>query len=163
MIENEARGSQGTSWLLVLSVVLYGFFKWLGVYLGDVFPFPPDSPGSRLPWYFIRRDAFDGLALLPYLALSLVVGVIAIRKKVPGGGMFLWFGLIWSAAPLWQLALIYWKSDHIFDPVSARTSWPDAPSYLGDPLRWGWFVLFLVAVLFQAGFTIRSRWKSGGL
>ena len=107
-----------------------------------------DPPGGDAPWYFIRQDAIHGLCMLLYLALCLAVGTLAIRKRWHGGAAMIFFGVVWSMAPIWQLGIIYLKSDDVFDPVTARTSWATFDSYIGDPWRWGWLLLVLLALPF---------------
>jgi len=59
----------------------------------------------------------------------------------------MWLGGIWALAPVWQMTLIFLKSDHVFDPVNARTSWPTHESYLSDPYQWGWLLIAAALVL----------------
>jgi hypothetical protein len=151
---SETGGSQGTSRLWIFGVVLYALFGGLGVYFMNVFKFPSDSPGGEPPWFFIRRDAITGLFFIPYLVSCIVIGLTAIKRKTAGGAMLIGFAATWSSAPLWNLAVIYLKSDDIFDPMKARTAWPTFESYSGDFLRWGWILLLLAGVMI---YKIKSR------
>jgi hypothetical protein len=137
-------------------VILYVLFSWLGVHLMETLRLP-DPPGSEQPWYFIRRDAIIGLCFVPYLVLCVVIGLIAIKKKIAGGVTLIWFSIVWSAAPVWTLFVIYLRSDHIFDPLKARTSWPTFDSYYGDPLRWVWLIPLLVGTIIHAVSRSSSR------
>ena len=157
MAENKEGNSLGTSWLLALGVLLYALFGWLGLRFAEVLRFPSDWPGGEPPWYFIRRDAIVGLCFLPYLLSCLIVGLIAARNKIAGGAMLVWFGVIWSAAPVWGLLVIYLRSDHIFDLARAQTAWSTFDSYLGDPLRWGWLILLSAGAILQGLSKLRSR------
>ena len=139
-----ARGWR-SSGLVGLAVVFYALCLALGAYFSKPLTFS-DPPGGDAPWYFIRQDAIHGIFLIPYLLFCLIIGAVAIRKGWPGGAAMVVFGFIWSSAPIWQLGLIYLKSDDIFDPVAARTSWLTAESYFDDPLQWGWLLLFLLAL-----------------
>jgi hypothetical protein len=136
------------TWILWTGVALYALFGWLGVDLSERFRFLSDSPGDAPPWYFIRKDAIQGLCLLAYFLTCLSIGVVAMRKKVEGGAMLIWFSLIWALAPIWQMMIIFLKSDHVFDPANARTSWPTHDSYLSDPHRWGWLLIGAAFVLY---------------
>jgi hypothetical protein len=144
-----ARGWRDKSWLLGIGVVLYAFFGWLGLYLMERFQLP-DPPGGEPPWYFIRRDAIEGLCFIPYLVACVLIGLIAIRQKIAGGATLIWFGVIWSAAPIWDLIVIYLRSEHIFDPLRAQTSWPTFESYMADSLRWGWLLVLLAIAIVHA-------------
>jgi hypothetical protein len=128
-------------------VVLYALFLWLSTNLAQRVTIPSDLSADGPPWYFIRRDAVHGLCLLGYLLTCTAIGAVAMRKKIRGGAMLIWFGLIWSIANVWEVLIIFLKSDHVFDRAHARTSWTTFDSYLNDPLRWGWLVIALAAVL----------------
>ncbi|MEA2558776.1 MAG: hypothetical protein QOH06_280 [Acidobacteriota bacterium] len=145
MTDNWMARAWRSSGLVALAVVFYALCGMLSVSFTRQLSFS-DSPGLEPPWYFIRQDAINGLCMLLYLVLCLAIGTLAIRKRWPGGAGMVLFGIIWSSASVWQLALIYLKSDDIFDPVAARTSWPTFDSYIEDPLRWGWLLLFLFAI-----------------
>ncbi|MEA2561381.1 MAG: hypothetical protein QOH06_2885 [Acidobacteriota bacterium] len=136
-----------TPWILWVGVVLYALFLWLSADLAERFQIPSDSPGDGPPWYFIRRDAIHGLCLLGYLLSCTAIGAVAMWKKIRGGAMLIWFGLIWSIGNVWETMVIFLKSDHIFDPANARTSWTTFESYMDDPLRWGWLVIALALTL----------------
>jgi hypothetical protein len=145
MTDNWLTRGWRSSGLVALAVVFYALCGVLSLNFTKQLTFS-DLPGGDAPWYFIRQDAIHGLFLTLYLVFCLTIGGIAIRKGWPGGAGMVLFGIIWAAAPVWQLGLIYLKSDDIFDPVAARTSWPTFESYIGDPWRWGWLLLFLLAV-----------------
>lgn len=145
MTDNWLARAWRSSGLVALAVVFYALCGMMSLHFTKQLTFS-DPPGGDAPWYFIRRDAIHGLCLIPYLVLCLVIGTLAIRKRWPGGVAVIVFGLIWSSAPIWQLGLIYLKSDDIFNPVAARTSWLTFDSYLDDPLRWGWLLLFLLVL-----------------
>jgi hypothetical protein len=131
--------------LLALALVFYVLCGMLSLSYTKQLTFS-DPPGGDAPWYFIRGDVINGLCMLLYLVLCLASGALAIRKRWPGGAAMIFFGVIWSAAPIWQLGLIYLRSEDIFDPVAARTSWLTSDSYFDDPLRWGWLLLFLLVL-----------------
>lgn len=133
--------------LLALALVFYVLCGKLSLSYRKQLTFS-DLPAGDAPWYFIRGDVIDGLCMLLYLVLCLAIGALAISKRWHGGATMIFFGVIWSAAQVWQLGLIYLKSDHIFDPVAARTSWLTADSYFDDPMQWGWLLLFLFALPF---------------
>ena len=137
-----------SSWLLWVGVALYALFSWLGLSLSQRFQLPSDSPGGEPPWYFIRNDAIQGLSMLAYFLSCAAIGLLAMRKKMQGGAMLIWFSLIWSCAPMWQMMMIFLRSDHVFDPVNARTAWPTFDSYASDPHRWGWLLILVTLVLF---------------
>jgi len=139
-----ARGWR-SSGLVMLAVAFYALCGMLSLSYSKQLTFS-DPPGGDAPWYFIRGDAIKGLCMLLYLVLCLAIGALAIRMKWPGGAAMIVFGLVWAIGPVWQLGLIYLKSDDIFDPVAARTSWLTADSYFGDPWQWGWLLLFLLAI-----------------
>lgn len=142
-----------SSWLMWVGVALYAVFAWLSVTLAQRFQFPADSPGDEPPWYFIRSDAIHGLCMLAYFLSCAVIGLVAMRKKIESGATLIWFSLIWASGPMWQMMLIFLRSDHVFDPVNARTAWPTHESYISDPHQWGW-LLILAAVL---GFALWAR------
>lgn len=151
MLENrDARGAKSNPWLMTLAVVLYALASWLSLRFSETLKFPADYPGGDPPWYFIRRDAIQGLCFVPYLALCIGIGLAAIKNRIAGGATLIWFGTIWSAAPVWRLGVIYLRSDHIFDPVKARTAWPTFNSYFGDSLQWGWIPLLVAGAIVQA-------------
>lgn len=155
MAEKTAGGITYSGWI---ALILYIVFGGLGVYLGERFHFPSDSVGGDPPWYFIRRDAIEGLCYIPILVICVTLGAIAIQKKIEGGWTLIGMGVLLSASHLWQLGLIYLRSDHIFDPVEARTSWPDFESYLGDPLHWGWvYILLPAAIVIAARRFLKNR------
>ena len=147
-----------SSGLVALAVVFYALCLMLSVHYSKPLTFS-DPPGGDPPWYFIRQDAIHGICLIPYLVLCLAIGTLAIRKKWPGGAAMIVFGLVWSVGPIWHLGLIYLKSDDIFDPVAARTSWPNFDSYINDPLQWGWLLLFLLALPYAEQI---KNWQRGG-
>ncbi|HVG06616.1 MAG TPA: hypothetical protein VNM67_02855 [Thermoanaerobaculia bacterium] len=146
MTDNWLARKWRSSGLVALAVVFYCLCGMLSLYFTKSLAFS-DPPGGDVPWYFIRQDAIHGMCLSLYLAACLTIGTLAIKNKWPGGGAgMIVFGIIWGIAPVWQLGLIYLKSDHIFHPTAARTSWLTFESYAGDPLRWGWLLLFLFAL-----------------
>jgi hypothetical protein len=147
MTDNWLARKWRASGLVGLAVVFYALCLLLRLRLSEPLTFS-DPPGGDAPWYFIRGDAIHGLCMLLYLALCLAIGTLAIRMKWPGGAAMIVFGLVWSVGPIWQLGLIYLKSDDVFDPVAARTSWLTFDSYSGDPWRWGWLLLFLLVIPF---------------
>lgn len=130
---------------MALALVFYALCGVLSLYFTKQLMFS-DLPGGDVPWYFIRQDAIEGMCLLLYLVLCLTLGTLAIRKRWPGGAAMVFLGIVWSVGPIWQLGLIYLKSDDIFDPVAARTSWLTFDSYVNDPMRWGWLLLLLLAI-----------------
>jgi hypothetical protein len=142
---------------MALAVVLYALASWLSLHFAETLKFPEDSPGGAPPWYFIRQDAIQGLCFIPYLAACVGIGLAAIKNRMPGGGTLVWFGVIWSAAPVWRLGVIYLRSDHIFDPARARTAWATFESYIGDPLQWGWIIFLVIGGLLQAAVRIRTE------
>jgi hypothetical protein len=136
-----------TPWILWVGVVLYALFLWLSRELAQRYVIPSDMSVDGPPWYFIRTEAIHGLCLLGYLLSCMAIGAIAMWKKVRGGAMLIWFGLIWSIANVWETMIIFLKSDHVFDRANARTSWTTFESYSSDPLRWGWLVIGLAFLL----------------
>jgi len=146
MTDNWLTRGWRSSGLVALAVAFYALCGMLSISFTRRLSFS-DLPGGDAPWYFIRQDAIHGIFLLPYLVLCLIIGTVAIRKGWPGGAAMIVFGIIWSSGPVWQLGLIYLKSDDIFAPT-AQTSWPTFESYIGDPWRWGWLLLFLLAIPF---------------
>lgn len=129
------------------AVLLYGLCLTLGTRISSRLTFS-DPPGGDAPWYFIRQDAIHGLCLIPHLVLCVALGTLAIKKRWPGGAAMVFLGIVWSSGPIWQLGLIYLKSDDIFAPT-ARTSWLTFDSYLNDPMRWGWLLLFLLVIPYR--------------
>lgn len=148
MIEKSG-DTTGMRSILFVGVVLYALATWLSVELAATYRFPSDAPGDEPPWYFIRQDAIDGVCYLLYFLSCLAVGVWASRKKIAGGMDLVLFSLIWSASHIWTLFLILLRSDDIFDPARARTSWPTFASYHGDPLQWGWILILLALVVIR--------------
>jgi hypothetical protein len=143
------------TWILFLGVMLYTLFTWLSVDLSQRFQFPSDSHGDEPPWYFIRRDAIYGLCLLGYFLSCVAIGAVAMRKKIEGGAMLIWFGLICSFVPIWRMMIIFLRSDHVFDPANARTSWTTFDSYIDDPHLLGWVVIAI-------GLFLAVKWARRG-
>lgn len=129
--------------LLAISVVLYALAAWLSLELSQRYAIPSDHPGGDPPWYFIRRDAIQGICFLLYFLVCLAIGAWASWKKMGNGVTMIWFSLTWASSSIWTLGLILLRSDNIFDLQKARTSWPTFYSYHGDPLRWGWLLILL--------------------
>ena len=136
--------TRGLTPLAVTAVFLYLCCGALAAYFTSQLTFA-DMTGVDPPWYFIRQDAINGMCMLLYFVACVTVGTLAIRKNWPGGAAMVLLGVIWSAAPIWQLGLSYLKSEDIFAPT-ARTSWSTFDSYINDPMRWGWLLLFLLAL-----------------
>jgi|GEM_PF-5778083 len=153
----DAPGSRSNPWLMALAVVLYALTSWLSLHFGETLKFPEDSPGGSPPWYFIRRDTIHGLCFVPYLAVCVGIGLAAMKNKIAGGATLIWFGVIWSAAPVWRMGVIYLRSDHIFDPVRARTAWQTFDSYIADPVQWGWIFVLVAGGLIQAVARLRTQ------
>ena len=143
--------------VVAVSVVLYALATWLSLELSRRYQIPSDYPSGDPPWYFIRRDAIQGLCFLFYFLVCLAIGVWASWRKVANGMTMIWFSFIWASHPIWMLCLILLKSDDIFDPGKARTSWPTFDSYLGDPLRWGWLLVLLAVGIVVAISRLRER------
>lgn len=158
MTENWVTRGWRSSGLVALAVLFYALCLVLDARLSGPLQFS-DLPAGDAPWYFIRQDVIYGLCMLLYLALCLAVGTLGMKKRWPGGAAMIVFGLVWSVGPIWHLGLIYLKSDDIFDPVAARTSWPNFDSYINDPLQWGWLLLFLLALPYAEQI---KDWQRGG-
>jgi hypothetical protein len=129
--------------IVAVSVILYALATLLSLELIQIYQIPSDRPGGAPPWYFIRQDAIHGMCFLLYFLVCLAIGAWASWRKMAGGMTLIWFNFIPAFQPVWMLCLILLKTDDIFDPETARTSWMTFDSYTGDPLRWGWLLVLL--------------------
>jgi len=155
--ENQERDASLSKLAAVIFVLLYAAAGWLGLELYDP---PLHEPFDNPPWYFIRQDAVRGLVFLPLVLVLVAAIFVALRKHYPQTARNL-FAVGWFAFyPVWELLVIYLKTENLFDRARATTSWATHDSYLYDPWRWGWAVLALAAFLVQKVWEVRRRPKT---
>ena len=134
-------------WVMVLYVVIYILCTNLSIYFSQMLEIPSGSPGITPPWYFIRRDFIEGICMMFGAILCLTIGSLTWKSYKIYAGIGIWFTLLWYGPNIWKTFVISIRTDHLFDPTLARTSWADFKAYLNDPfIRVGQNVI-LVAVL----------------
>jgi hypothetical protein len=126
----QAAGSRREShWLMVVFFVVYGISMFSGPSLASWLGVPLLTMGSDTPWYFIRRDFFDGLCLLLGMLVMVTVGAAAWwRNRTPVSSWL--YMILLLMLPYGILSVtIYLRCDHFFDYSSAVCPWPTFEAY----------------------------------
>lgn len=155
--ENQERDARLAKLAGAIFLVSYAVSSWMSIQLYDP---PLSEPFDNPPWYFIRQDAVMGLCFLPLFIAGTSAVFVAMRKGLPQTAKTLWGVGAFALQPVWQLLLIYLRTEELFDRAKASTSWPTFDSYLYDPWKWGWLVIVLTPLLIERLLEVRRRPKS---
>jgi hypothetical protein len=67
--------------------------------------------------------------------------------------------VLWMGGDAWKAAVIWFGSDHLFDPARATTRWPNFDAYTADQLIWGGHLAILVGTpLVVLAAALRTIW-----
>ena len=130
-----------------IPVILFGIFTFLSFYFSVRFDNKSFSPGDNPPWYFIQRDFFNGITMVLYLILCVAIGLIFELKYQDKQGLYIiGFSLLWASYKIWDVILILFKTQNIFDVTRATTVWKNFDEFTYDPARWiGWGILLILS------------------
>ena len=150
-----SRGSREAGWLMAVFLAVYGISLFSGSSLASWLGAPRSAVGGEPPWYFIRRDFFDGLCLLLGMLMMVTVGAAAWWRNRSPVSSWLYMIFLWMLPHGILSVAIYLRCDHFFDYSSAVCPWPtfEAYSALKNQLLFG---ALGAAVLL---FAVLSLWK----
>lgn len=151
---NGNRSQDSGGWLLWIGVGMYALSCVLSLVFSESLSLG-DSPGSNIPWYFIRRDYVEGIVMGVGGLSCVLVGLAFWRLYKSNAGILIAQSIIWFGTSVWRAFVIALRSDHVLSPTLAKTAWSSFKAYEDDPLFWrGWTVLFTAAMLLTATWLI---------
>ena len=135
-------------WLWVLFVIIYYLSLQLGNWLWETNSpaLSPDfNPGSNPPWYFIRRDFFQGVGCFAGFIVMLGFLVFTWRRYRPANVPILAITCIQMIPGIFKSVAIYSRCTNFFDYSRAICYWPNFNAYRISSVHFN-FIGLLVAV-----------------
>ena len=150
--------SQGLQnwWLWIVAVVIYYFSLQLGNWLFNHFN-TNFNPGANPPWYFIRRDFFQGVGCLAGFITILGFLVFTWRRYRLANVPILAFVCIQLVPGVVNGILIYSRCTNFFDFNRAISYWPTFKAYLPSSVHFNLIGLAVAVALVILIFAI--NWK----
>ena len=110
------------------------------------------------PWYFIRQDFIQGMCDAVALLFCVTLGLVTLERHRVMASMTIWMSILWLGGKVWQMIVIFFRSDYVLHRRLARTQWTTFESYLYDPLIWkGRLGVCMVAVVIAGLFAWYER------
>lgn len=130
-------------------------FQILSMVMFTTYFYPYLHPGVNPPWYFIIESWTNGLCMIGYFVMCLLLGLMAERRGNTKGRVLVVFSFIWASSAICNFILILCKTSQIFDEQHRTSQWATFAQYSSDPLRWLWLavvtVVLIIALMMKKG------------
>ncbi len=131
-------------------------------YVYDYFFNFNDSPGNKVPWYFIRKDFVQCIMLSLGLIPTIFCAYLCFVKKREEFLAVTLLGYIWYFPSFGKLIVIIIKTNNIFSKTDATTEWNTFMSYHNDTLiNYGFYTIIAVSLLVSILIGLRNYKKFG--
>ncbi len=136
------KSSTKADWVIMIGVTLIGVLVRYNFafeqFLMRTLRVPDGSaaggPGGDPPFYFLRRDAMDGVRAGIAMGLALVLVAATWKRYRRSSAMAFFMAWIWCMPGVVRGLIVWWRCPHLMDPTLAVSAWPTFDQWMGDPV-----------------------------